>query len=549
MAASGDNREDLALRKGVEALSKISVDLKVSIPVGKDSLSMKTKWSEGNNELEVTSPLSGVVTAMAPVEDISIAVTPELCLDKDSSIILVKLNNENRLSGSIFSEVTESVFIETPDVDDVSKFKDMFSMVQQLIKNRKILALHDISDGGVISTLAEMCFTKKIGMDVDVSIFEKVNKSLFSEEIGFVLQASSTYCDEIISSFSKNNIFASKIASLADEDFTILKDGEILFSKSINSLEKYWRETSHAIQSIRDNKEIADSELNLLDKKEFTGLSSNISFDESQIQQINSLTSSPKVAILREQGVNGQNEMAAAFTLAGFEAVDVHMQDLLDRNISLKEFQGMAVCGGFSYGDVLGAGGGWSKTVIYNTNVKEQFEQFFQDQAKFTLGVCNGCQMLSNLKEIIPDAKNWPNFKRNLSDQFEARLAQVKIEKTNSVLLENMEGWMVPVASAHGEGRASFKNNDLVELEANNQVAMKFVDSDGDSSEMYPINPNGSPNGITGITAANGRVTIMMPHPERVFRKHQMSWHNKDWEEFSPWMQIFVNARNFSQGS
>ena len=549
MAASGVNREDLALRKGVEALSKIAVDLKVSIPVGKDSLSMKTKWSEGNNELEVTSPLSGVVTAMAPVEDISIAVTPELCLDKDSSIILVKLNNENRLSGSIFSEVTQSVFVETPDVDDVSKFQNMFSMVQQLIKNRKILALHDISDGGVITTLAEMCFTKKIGMDVDVSIFEKVNKSLFSEEIGFVLQASSADSDEIISSFSKNNIFASKIASLADEDLTILKDGEILFSKSINSLEKYWRETSHAIQSIRDNKEIADSELNLLDKKEFTGLSSNISFDESQIQRINSLTSSPKVAILREQGVNGQNEMAAAFTLAGFEAVDVHMQDLLDRNISLKEFQGMAVCGGFSYGDVLGAGGGWSKTVIYNTNVKEQFEQFFQDQAKFTLGVCNGCQMLSNLKEIIPDAKHWPNFKRNLSDQFEARLAQVKIEKTNSVLLENMEGWMVPVASAHGEGRASFKNNDLVELKANNQVAMKFVDSAGESSEIYPINPNGSPDGITGITAANGRVTIMMPHPERVFRKHQMSWHDKDWEEFSPWMQIFVNARNFSQGS
>ena len=549
MAASGDNREDLALRKGVEALSKIAVDLSVSIPVGKDSLSMKTKWSEGSNELEVTSPLSGVVTAMAPVGDISIAVTPELHVDKDSTIILVKLNNASRLSGSIFSEVTQSVYVNTPDIDDVTKFKDMFLMVQQLIKDRKLLAMHDISDGGLITTLAEMCFTKKIGMDIDVSIFDNTNESLFSEEIGFVLQASNANCDEIISSFLENNLFASKIASLADESLTILKDGEILFNESINSLEKYWRETSHAIQSIRDNKTIADSELNLLDKKEYTGLSSNISFDESQIQQINTLTSNPKVAILREQGVNGQNEMAAAFTLAGFEAVDVHMQDLLDQNIFLKDFQGMAVCGGFSYGDVLGAGGGWSKTVMYNTNVKDQFEQFFQDQAKFTLGVCNGCQMLSNLKQIIPDAEHWPSFKRNLSDQFEARLAQVKIEKTNSVLLENMEGWMIPVASAHGEGRASFEDNDLIELQANEQVAMRFAYSDGESSEIYPINPNGSPQGITGITAANGRITIMMPHPERVFRKHQMSWHNKDWQEFSPWMQIFVNARKFSEGS
>ena len=549
MAASGENREDLALRIGVEALSKIAVDLKVSIPVGKDSLSMKTKWSDGGKELEVKSPLSGVITAMAPVEDISLSVTPELHENKDSAIILVKLNKKNRMAGSIFSEVTKSNFIETPDIDDIAKFENMFSMIQQLIKNKKIFAMHDISDGGLITTLAEMCFTKKIGMDVDLSIFDNINESLFSEEIGFVFQTSNEDCDEIISSFSENNIFISKIASLTDENFAIIKDEEILFNQSINYLEKIWRETSHAIQSIRDNKTIADSELNLLDKKEFTGLRSNVSFDESQIQQINTLTTSPKVAILREQGVNGQNEMAAAFTLAGFEAIDVHMQDLLDQNISLKDFQGIAVCGGFSYGDVLGAGGGWSKTVMYNDNVKDQFEQFFKDQAKFTLGVCNGCQMLSNLKEIIPDAKHWPNFKRNFSDQFEARLAQVKIEKTNSVLLENMEGWMVPVASAHGEGRASFKNNDLIKIQSNNQVAMRFVDSVGESSETYPINPNGSPDGITGITGANGRITIMMPHPERVFRKHQMSWHNKDWQEFSPWMQIFVNARNFSEGS
>ena len=237
--------------------------------------------------------------------------------------------------------------------------------------------------------------------------------------------------------------------------------------------------------------------------------------------------------------------MAAAFTLAGFEAQDVHMQDLLDGEISLKNFNGMAVCGGFSYGDVLGAGGGWSKTIIYNERVKDQFQAFFQDANKFTLGVCNGCQMLSNLKDIIPSGENWPSFERNFSDQFEARLVQVRIEKTNSVLLQDMEGWTVPVASAHGEGRAKFDENSLIKLKKNNQIAMRFVDSLGKDTEIYPLNPNGSPEGITGITAGDGRITIMMPHPERVFRKHQLSWYKKDWKEFSPWMQIFINANNF----
>ena len=238
--------------------------------------------------------------------------------------------------------------------------------------------------------------------------------------------------------------------------------------------------------------------------------------------------------------------MAAAFTIAGFEAFDVHMQDLLDGNIDLKQFQGMAVCGGFSYGDVLGAGGGWSKTILYNNNVKDQFQQFFENKSTFTLGVCNGCQMLSNLKDIIPEADYWPSFERNFSDQFEARLVQVMVEKTNSVLLRNMNGWIVPVASAHGEGRANFQMNNLEELKKQNQIAMRFVDSNAEHTEVYPINPNGSPEGITGITAANGRVTIMMPHPERVFRKYQMSWHQKDWPEYSPWMQIFVNAKEYT---
>ena len=546
MAASGDPKQDSALRNGVEALSKISVDLEVSIPVGKDSLSMRTKWNEEKNEYEVTSPLSGIISAMAPVDDISHSVTPELNVDEDSVILVVKINQKNRLAGSIFSEVTESKYTETPDIDDVKLFKSLFNHIQKLIKDNKILAMHDISDGGLVTALAEMCFTKKVGMNIQVDDIDSINKTLFSEEIGFVIQVKSDDLDIVKSSLDEINIYVEEVATIAEESFSILSKEKEVFSESITVLEKYWRETSHAIQSIRDNKKIADSELNLLDNKNYHGLNSNVSFDENQIKNLSIKGTKPKVAILREQGVNGQNEMAAAFTIAGFEAFDVHMQDLLDGNIDLKQFQGMAVCGGFSYGDVLGAGGGWSKTILYNNNVKDQFQQFFENKATFTLGVCNGCQMLSNLKDIIPEADYWPSFERNFSDQFEARLVQVKVENTNSVLLRNMNGWTVPVASAHGEGRANFQMNNLEELKKQNQIAMRFVDSSAEHTEVYPINPNGSPEGITGITAASGRVTIMMPHPERVFRKYQMSWHQKDWPEYSPWMQIFVNAKEYS---
>jgi phosphoribosylformylglycinamidine synthase len=546
MAASGDPEQDSALRNGVEALSKISVDLEVSIPVGKDSLSMRTKWNEDKNEYEVTSPLSGIISAMAPVDDVSHSVTPELNIDEDSAILVVKLNQKNRLAGSIFSEVTESKYIKTPDIDDVKLFKSLFNQIQKLIKDNKILAMHDISDGGLLTALAEMCFTKKVGMNIQLDDTHNINKTLFSEEIGFVIQVKRDDLDIVKSSLTAININVEEVANIAEDSFSILSKEKEIFTESITVLEKYWRETSHAIQSIRDNKQIADSELNLLDNKNYHGLNSNISFNENQIKNLSIKGTRPKVAILREQGVNGQNEMAAAFTIAGFEAFDVHMQDLLDGNIDLKQFQGMAVCGGFSYGDVLGAGGGWSKTILYNNNVKDQFQQFFENETTFTLGVCNGCQMLSNLKDIIPGADYWPSFERNYSDQFEARLVQVKVEDTDSVLLRNMNGWTVPVASAHGEGRANFQMNNLEELKKQNQIAMRFVDSNAKYTEAYPLNPNGSPEGITGITAASGRVTIMMPHPERVFRKYQMSWHQKDWPEYSPWMQIFVNAKQYS---
>ena len=546
MAASGENEEDLALREGVEALSKISIDLAVSIPVGKDSLSMKTKWSDDGNELQVTSPLSGVVTAMAPVDDVRVCATPELNIEEETALFLIKLNDKNRMAGSIFSEVTESKYKDTPDIDSVDDFKSMFTCIQEMISDQIILSIHDISDGGLITSLLEMCFTKKVGMRLDLSGIDNINEQLFSEESGFVIQVKKDDSNSIIESLNKKGLIVKEIANIEDKNFTIVKEEAELFNEPIIEIEKIWRETSHTIQGIRDNIEVADSELSLLDDEGFSGLIANTSFDESQIKSFNTKATKPKVAILREQGVNGQNEMAAAFSLAGFDAVDVHMQDLLEGKAFLKDFQGMAVCGGFSYGDVLGAGGGWSKTILYNNNVKDQFESFFNNLDTFTLGVCNGCQMLSSLKAIIPGADNWPSFERNLSDQFEARLVQVKIKNTDSVLLNNMDGWTLPVASAHGEGRANFNGNMLKELKNQNQIAINFVDSNQSNTEKYPLNPNGSDEGVTGITAADGRITIMMPHPERVFRKLQMSWHPRDWKEFSPWMQIFVNARKFS---
>ncbi|MFL2703916.1 MAG: phosphoribosylformylglycinamidine synthase, partial [Gammaproteobacteria bacterium] len=455
MAATGEEVEDLSLREGVEALSKCCVDLDVSVPVGKDSLSMRTKWNEGSEELTVKSPLSGIITAMAPVDDVTVSVTPELKINHDSQLLFVRLNDEKRLAGSIFSEVTKSDFSDTPDIDDMSLFKKMFVSIQDLISKKMVLALHDISDGGLIISLLEMAFTKKVGLEILIDSLDErnLNENLFAEEIGFVIQVQDENIDKVIKSLSSNNILVDCIGKVSGSDgFSISNSNKELFNESVTKLEKHWREVSHAIQASRDNQSIADSELDLLEDKTHSGLFAEESFDEKIFETFNIKQSKPKVAILREQGVNGQMEMAAAFTLAGFDAVDVHMQDLLDDNVKLKDFHGLAACGGFSYGDVLGAGGGWSKTILHNNSVKDQFEVFFNNESTFTLGVCNGCQMVSKLKDIIPDAEYWPSFEKNLSDQFEARLAQVKVKKSNSILLSDMEGWSMPIASAHGEG-------------------------------------------------------------------------------------------------
>ena len=550
MAATGEGVEDLSLRDGVEALSECCVSLNISVPVGKDSLSMKTKWQEDKSDYVVKSPLSGVITAMAPVEDVRVAVTPELDTDIQSKILHVKLNDKKRLAGSIFSQVTESQFQETPDIDDMQLLKIMFNTVQGLVAQNKILALHDISDGGLMITLLEMAFTKKVGLDLSLDKLAKddLNSTFFSEEAGIVIQVAEKFFDEITHELTKVGLIAASVGEISSSKEIVISssDGE-LFRDSVINLEKYWREVSHSIQSIRDNESVANSEIGLLDDINHKGLFAEDQFNENDVKSFAITNNKPKVAILREQGVNGQMEMAAAFSLAGFEAVDVHMQDLLDKRVNLKDFNGMAACGGFSYGDVLGAGGGWSKTILHNGFVKDQFQEFFANTSTFALGVCNGCQMMSKLKDIIPGAELWPSFEKNLSDQFEARLAQVKVQKSDSILLSGMEGWSLPIASAHGEGLANFNGNNLDALVKANQLALNFVNSSGNTTETYPLNPNGSVEGATGVTAANGRVTIMMPHPERVFRKLQMSWKPNHWKEFSPWMQIFINARKFSE--
>ena len=550
MAATGEGVEDLSLRDGVEALSECCVSLNISVPVGKDSLSMKTKWQEDKSDYVVKSPLSGVITAMAPVEDVRVAVTPELDTDIQSKILHVKLNDKKRLAGSIFSQVTESQFQETPDIDDMQLLKIMFNTVQGLVAQNKILALHDISDGGLMITLLEMAFTKKVGLDLSLDKLAKddLNSTFFSEEAGIVIQVAEKFFDEVTHELTKVGLIAASVGEISSSKEIVISssDGE-LFRDSVINLEKYWREVSHSIQSIRDNESVANSEIGLLDDINHKGLFAEDQFNENDVKSFAIINNKPKVAILREQGVNGQMEMAAAFSLAGFEAVDVHMQDLLDKRVNLKDFNGMAACGGFSYGDVLGAGGGWSKTILHNGFVKDQFQEFFANTSTFALGVCNGCQMMSKLKDIIPGAELWPSFEKNLSDQFEARLAQVKVQKSDSILLSGMEGWSLPIASAHGEGLANFNGNNLDGLVKANQLALNFVNSSGNTTETYPLNPNGSVEGATGVTAANGRVTIMMPHPERVFRKLQMSWKPNHWKEFSPWMQIFINARKFSE--
>ena len=551
MAACGDEEEDYALRQGVQALSDICIELGIVIPVGKDSLSMRTKWKEDDQELQVKSPLSGVITAMAPVEDVSLAITTEFKENGSKDLYHLFLNDQSRLGGSIFEEVTSSCIQKVPDIDNVEAFKVLFTSIQELIERGWIVALHDISDGGLFTAAAELSFTNKIGVEIFVPENfhnDREMQYLFAEETGAIIQFHNEFEEQALDFLKQTNIEYRKCATQkSDEQISISLNNKIKFTDSVINLEKVWSETSYSIKSSRDNPESAKAEYDLIERFDDQGLVAKDNFKFSAQLPAFNKNLKPKVAIFREQGVNGQNEMAAAFMLAGFDAFDVHMQDLLDDPSLLSKFQGLAACGGFSYGDVLGAGGGWSSSIIYNNAVRDSFEQFFNRDETFTFGVCNGCQMLSNIKDLIPGAENWPEFLWNESDQFEARLSQVTIARSNSVLLTGMDGWQIPVAVAHGEGRASFEGEALKNLSKQNQIAVQFTDHKGNVASTYPLNPNGSPEGITGLTSKDGRATIMMPHPERVFRSQQLSWKSSKWKEYSPWMQIFLNAYKFSQ--
>ena len=550
MAACGENIEDLNLRKGVEALSNFCIDLGIAIPVGKDSLSMKTTWEKDQSNFTVKSPMTGIISAMAPVKDVRTSITTEYKNLEDPCLVLVKPNNFFRLNGSIYQDIFETSFTDTPDISS-EELLNLFNFIQSGINKKNIHALHDISDGGILTTLSELCFTNKIGCSISLDNNFQVSPEqfLFSEEIGVVIQINESKLKELKQSAHSQNLIFQYLGKIGGSNFDILdKNKDKLFSRDIAELEQAWSQVSYRIKSIRDNKDDAKSEFDLISKTSNTGLFANDSFKQPKkgLKILNLLKNKPKVAILREQGVNGQNEMAAAFIKAGFEAHDIHMQDLLEQKKDLNQFNGLAVCGGFSYGDVLGAGKGWSSTINFSDSIQEQFLKFFEDEQKFTLGVCNGCQMLSSIKEIIPGTDSWPSFQKNHSDQFEARLSQVKILKSKSVLLNDMEDWSLPIIVSHGEGRACFENEDEInKLFDSEKICMTFVDSSGYQTEQYPLNPNKSPSGITGITNDNGNITIMMPHPERVFRSHQFSWKPLSWGEFSPWMQIFINAKKF----
>ena len=552
MCAAGHPGEDEKLFRTVEAVGmELCPQLGITIPVGKDSMSMRTAWEKDGESKAVTSPLSLIITAFSPVHDVRKTLTPQLRADKGNTVLLyIDLGeNQNRLGGSILAQVYNQMGDVTPNVDSPDKLKAFFDIIQSANSAGDIIAYHDRSDGGLLTTLVEMSFAGHVGLDI--SLDEQPGDALsllFNEELGAVIQVATDKADEIKVRFSAVGIPISPVARLNNsESIEIHQDGARLYSHSCVELLRRWSETSYQIQAQRDNAQCARQEFDGLFLED-PGLSVGLTFDINDDIAAPYIKRGirPRIAVLREQGVNGQVEMAAAFDRAGFEAVDVHMSDLLSGRAGLVDFKGLVACGGFSYGDVLGAGEGWAKTVLFNAQAREQFQQFFHRNDSFSLGVCNGCQMLSNLKPLIPGADQWPRFVRNLSEQFEARLSLVRVEPTPSVLLSGMVGSYMPIAVAHGEGRAEFiSDTDAQAFNASRGVALRYLDNFHDATEVYPANPNGSPMGITGVTSEDGRATIMMPHPERVFRAVTNSWHPDDWEEDGAWMRLFRNARLF----
>ena len=574
MAACGNAGEDEKLYRTVEAVSQMCREIGVSIPVGKDSLSMKTVWQDGAEKKSVVSPLSLIATAFAPVQDVRKTVTPDIKPVADSVLLLVDLGQgKARMGGSALTQVYGELGGEAPDIE-AGYLKKFYDVIQQLVQEGKLLAYHDRSDGGLFATLAEMAFAGRSGLEANIDeyaqvLFEEWERklpnaiveevlplahltALFNEELGAVLQVRKQDFADVMAAFDKQGLgkAAYRIGQAhCGSNFTLVNDGETLFDQPLVDLQRAWQSTSHQIQRLRDNPACADSEFALLADKERSRLFADLSFDVKQDVAAPFINSGakPKIAILREQGVNGQVEMAAAFTRAGFDAYDVHMSDLMAGRVKLKTFQMLAACGGFSYGDVLGAGEGWAKSILFHSKLRDQFAEFFARPDTLALGVCNGCQMMANLAEIIPGADGWPKFRRNESEQFEARLSMVSVPQSPSLILADMAGSSLPVVVSHGEGRADFAHLGRAENQVSGSLktAMQYIDGQGKPTQTYPLNPNGSPDAIAAVTTADGRVTIMMPHPERVYRSAQMSWLPEEWRdsELAGWYRMFATAR------
>jgi phosphoribosylformylglycinamidine synthase len=546
MAAAGHPGEDAALYDAVRAVGvELCPALGVSIPVGKDSMSMRTTWREGDTEKAVTAPVSLIVSAFAPVADARRTLTPLLRFDcGDTALIWIDLGaGRCRLGGSALAQVFGQLGDVAPDLDDPKRLSAFFSVLQQLKRDDVLLAYHDIADGGLFATLAEMAFASRCGLDI--ALGGDALRTLFAEELGAVVQARVSDVDRVLAQSRDAGLSAIRIgAPLAGERVRIAVAGRVGLDESRADLHRAWSATTHAMQRLRDNPEAADQEHERIVDVDDAGMSVTLAFDphDDIAAPYIAQGARPPIAILREQGVNGQVEMAAAFDRAGFDAFDVHMTDIIGGGRSLAQFKAFVACGGFSYGDVLGAGEGWAKSILFNARARDDFAAFFARDDVFALGTCNGCQMMSNLHELIPGSAHWPHFVRNKSEQFEARLALLEVARSPSLFFAGMEGSRIPIATAHGEGYAEFIDPSQLAA-AQPYVALRFVDGAGSPTERYPFNVNGSPQGITGLTTPDGRFTILMPHPERVFRTVQMSWHPQGWGEDSPWMRMFRNAR------
>jgi len=546
MAAAGAPDQDAALRATVEGITgEFCRTLSLAIPVGKDSLSMQTRWQADGEALTMTAPVSLNVTAFGPVPDVRQSITPELAADHGASELLLLAPEAQRLGGSALAMAFGRALGEVPDVEQPARLAALFDAVQALVADDRLLALHDRSDGGLFTTVLEMALAGGAGIELNLPDDCDPVRFLFNEEIGLVVQCRADGTEAVVSVLEQAGLdgWITRIGAVDRGETLRVNQGDAcIWERAMPDLNRLWAATSYRMQRLRDHPECADEEYAALADWPRPGLAPQVTFEP--IAPAVTGRARPKVAILREQGVNGQREMAMAFHMAGFEAVDVHMSDLEHDRQRLAGFRGLAVCGGFSFGDVLGAGRGWARAILFNEAMREQFRQFFEDTGTFALGVCNGCQMLSAMAGVIPGSAHWPRFLHNRSRQFEARLSLVEIVESPSIMLTGMAGARLPVATAHGEGRAVFP--EAAELHRA-PVAVRYVDGAGAPARRYPDNPNGSPEGVTGLCNADGRVTILMPHPERLLRQVNYSWAPADWRDrwgdWSPWMRMFDNAR------